>query len=191
MELQNLQWKIHLAKEIAPDPHEWFRVFGTWIPDSPEVFVDVADYSHVEDGPVVFLAGHQACYSLDGTGRRLGLLYDRRLPLEGSNAEKLRDSLLALLRAAQRLEGEASFAKKPVFLAGDLKLIVNNRALSPNAEETLAAIRPDLESLLGKICGPGNFSLSRDADPRKRFGVKVKAASPVTVDAALKRLESG
>ena len=188
MELQNLQWKIHLAEGSAPIPHEWFQAFGTWIPDSSEVFVDVADYSHVEDGPVVFLSGHQVCYSLDGTGRRLGLLYDRRLPMEGSNPDKLRESLLSILNAAKRLEDDGSFAKKPVFLAGNLTFIANNRALAPNTEATFAALKPDLEALLGKIYGTGAFSFTRSSDPKQRFQVRVKTQSPVTVAEALKRL---
>ena len=188
MNLQNLQWKIHLADGTSPPPQEWFRVFGTWIPDSPEVFVDVADYSHVEDGPVVYLAGLHVCYSLDGAGRRLGLLYDRRLPMEGSNADKLAESLLSVLQAAKRLEDDATFAKKPVFQAGNMILIVNNRALCPNTEATLAALQPDLEALLGRIYGAGDFSLKRDADPRRRFQVRIKAKSPIMASEALKKL---
>ena len=188
MNLQNIQWKIHLAEGSAPDPHEWFRVFGTWIPDSPEVFVDVADYSHVEDGPVVFLSGLHACYSLDGTGHRLGLLFDRRFPEDGNNAEKLAGSLGKALQAAKRLEDDATFAKKPVFLAGDLSLIVNNRALAPNTEATFAAVKPELEAVLGKIFGAGAFSLKRDPDPKQRFMVRVKASKPIAVAEALQRL---
>src|SRR5690606_15524340 len=70
MNLQNIQWKLHLDESTVGNPHDWFKAFGTWIPDSPEVFVDVADYSHVQDGPVIFLSGHNECYSLDATGRR-------------------------------------------------------------------------------------------------------------------------
>ena len=82
--LQNIQWKLHLDESAVGTPHEWFKAFAPWIPDSPEVFVDVADYAHVEDGPVVFLSGHNVCYSLDSAGRRHGLLYERRQPAEGT-----------------------------------------------------------------------------------------------------------
>ncbi len=188
VDLQNLQWKIHLENGASQQPEAWFRVFNTWIPDSPEVFVDVADYSHVEDGPVILLAGLQVNYSLDGAGRRLGLLYDRRQPASGSNADKLRESLTAALRAALRLEGEASFPTRPVFLGGDLALIVNNRAAAPNHDDTLAAVKPELDRLLSALFGSGEFTLTRDPDPRRRFAVQVKAKNPISVSKALSRL---
>jgi len=188
MDLQNIQWKLHLADGSSPDPHEWFKAFATWIQGSPEVFVDVADYSHVEDGPVIFLSGHIVCYSLDGAGRRLGLLYERRQPAEGSNAEKLRESLTSLLKHAQLLEDDETFTRKPKFLAGDIKFIVNNRGIAPNNEATFAALKPELEPLLAKVYGPGAFTLTREPDTRQRFMVYVKAKTPVTVGEALKKL---
>jgi len=188
IDLQHIQWKIHLEASAAPDPHEWFRVFGTWIPDSPEIFVDVCDYSHVEDGPVVFLSGHHVAYSLDATGRRMGLVYEGRQPVSGTNAEKLLTSLTAILNAAVRLESDASFQQKPVFSGDDLKFIVNSRAVAPNNEDSFAALKPELDSLLGKIYGAENFSMTRDPDVRQRFAVQVKALKPVSVAKALKML---
>ena len=186
--LQSIQWKIHLDPGTAPDPQEWFRVLGTWIPDSPEIFVDVCDYSHVEDGPVVFLSGHHVAYSLDASGRRLGLVYEGRQPVDGTNAEKLSASLTAILKATLRLESDTSFQHKPLFLGGDLKFIVNSRAIAPNNESTFAELKPELESLLGQIYGTGNFSMTRDPDVRQRFAVHVKAFTPISVTSALKKL---
>src|SRR4051812_37318649 len=104
MNLQFINWKLHLENPAEAEPDEWFKVFNGWIPDSPEIFVDVADYRHVQDGPVTILVGHYVNYSLDSTGRRLGLLYDYKHPMEGGNRDKLRSSLLGLLRVAKRLE---------------------------------------------------------------------------------------
>ena len=189
MDLQNIQWKIHLADGYSADAHEWFKVFGTWIPDSPEVFVDVADYSHVQDGPVIFLSGHAVCYSLDAVGKRLGLLYERRQPAaEGSNPEKLNESLSSLLKHAAMLESDATFKNKPKFVAGDLKFIVNNRAIAPNNDATLAALKPELEALLNKVYGTGDYTITRAPDVKQRFIVHVKAKAPVTVTEALKKL---
>ncbi len=189
IELQNIQWKMHLGNPAATKSHEWFRSFNTWIPESPEVFVDVADYSHVEDGPVILLVGHSVSYALDGAGRRLGLLYERRQPVAGSNVEKLRESLGELFQAALRLENDALFAEKPNFAVGDLKFIVNSRALAPNHEDTLTALRPELESLLGSLYGAGNFEIARNLDPRQRFMVSMRSQAPMTVSEALTRLK--
>jgi len=188
MNLQNIQWKIHLADGATPNPHEWFKSLGTWIPDSPEVFVDVADYSHVEDGPVIFLSGHNVAYSLDAAGRRLGLLYERRQPVDGTNTEKLEESLKSTLQHAALLEADASFTAKPDFVAGDIKFIVNNRGIAPNNDTTFATLKPQLETLLDKVYGPGAYSIKREQDSRQRFTVHVKANTWVSVAAALKSL---
>lgn len=186
--LQNIQWKLHLDEATVGDPHDWFKVFATWIPDSPEVFVDVADYTHVVDGPVIFLSGHNTCYSLDKTSGRHGLLYERRQPAEGTNPEKLRESLRTLLEHATRIEGDATFKVKPKFLAGDVKFIVNNRAIAPNNDATLEAVKPELSALLDTVYGAGNYTLEREQDVRQRFMVHVKAKAPVTVAEALAKL---
>ena len=188
MDLQNIQWKIHLDGSQAPNPHEWFKVFATWIPDSPEVFVDVADYSHVQDGPVIFLSGHNVAYTLDATNRRLGLLYERRQPAEGSNAEKLNESLTSTLKHAALLEADAGFADRPKFLAGDIKFIVNNRGIAPNNDATFATLKPELEALLNKVYSAGAYTLTREFDSRQRFMVHVKAKAAVSVTEALKKL---
>jgi hypothetical protein len=188
MNLQNIQWKLHLDEKTVGDHHNWFKAFGTWIPDSPEVFVDVADYSHVQDGPVIFLSGHNECYTLDATSRRLGLLYERRQPVDGTTAEKLHASFRTTLAHAALLEADAVFPVKPRFLAGDVKFIVNNRAIAPNDDETLATLKPELDALFTKVYGAGNYTLEREQDKRQRFMVHVKSKAPVTVSEALAKL---
>ncbi len=188
MNLQNIQWKLHLDEATVGDPHDWFKVFATWIVGSPEVFVDVADYSHVVDGPVIFLSGHNEAYTLDKTRGRLGLLYERRQPVETANPETLRASLKTTLAHAALIENDANFKVKPKFLAGDVTFIVNNRAIAPNNDETLSAVKPELSALLDAVYGAGNYSLEREQDKRQRFMVHVKAKAPVTVADALKKL---
>jgi hypothetical protein len=175
MDLQYLNWKVFLDDPAEIEPDEWFKVLNGWIPDSPEIFIDVADYKHVQDGPVVILVGHYLNLSLDHTGRRLGLLYDYKHPMEGSNEEKLKTSLLGLLRAAKRLEDDAGFGKKPKFRAGELRLIVNSRAIAPNSPESLEAVKPDLAKVLARVFGEGTFAIDHLADPRQRFMVQITA----------------
>lgn len=188
LNLQYLNWKIFLENPAEAEPEEWFKVFNEWIPDSPEVFLDAADYSHVNDGPVIVLVGHFLNLSLDANFRRRGLLLDYKQPMEGSNADKLKATLVSLLRAAKRLEGEAGFHHKPRFKASELMLIVNSRALAPNSPETLEAARPDLVKVLSAAYGDGGFSLEHNPDPRQRFQVTATSKTPFTLDELLSRL---
>jgi len=103
--------------------------------------------------------------------------------MEGSNEEKLKSSLLGVLRAAKRLEDEGGFGHKPKFKAGELRLIVNSRAIAPNSSETLEAVKPELAKLLARVFGEGAFTVEHEADPRQRFMVEVKAkGSPALAD---------
>ncbi len=188
MNLQYINWKLHLDNPAEAEPDEFFKVLNDWIPGAPEVFVDVADYKHVQDGPVVILVGHYVNYSLDHTGRRLGLLYDYKQPMDGGNADKLRSTLIGALRVAKRLQDEKGFTHAPRFQAGDLRFIVNSRALAPNTPQTLAAIKPDLLAVLEKAFGAGGFTFEHLTDARQRFMVDIVATGSPTLESVLQRL---
>lgn len=188
MNLQYINWKLHLDNPAEAEPDEFFKVFSSWIPESSEVFIDVADYQHVQDGPVTLLVGHYVNYSLDQTGRRLGLLADYKQPLEGHNGDKLTSTLLGLLRVAKRLEDEPGFSHKPRFHSGDLMFIVNSRALAPNTAETFAAVKQDVMQVLEKAYGPGNVTLEHRIDPRQRFMVQVVVKGSPSLNEVIGRL---
>lgn len=188
MNLQQLNWKIHLRNPGDTHSETWFKVFNTWIPDAPEIFIDVADYSHVGEGPVYLLSGHHANFVLDKTHGRLGLVYDRRQPMEGGNADKLRATLRDLVKGAVRLEEDATFHSKPVFDGGDLKLVVNNRGIAPNTEAQFAALQAEVKPLLDAVLGAGAYAVSRDADPKQRLNLSVKSKAALTAKDLLAKL---
>ncbi len=151
-------------------------VFHQWIQDSvaPELLVDVADYRHVPDGPGVMLIGHEANYSLDETGGRLGLLYNRKAVIEGDAQAALRQAFEAAQHAAQQLESAAPFAGKLHFDEGDVEVIVNDRLLAPNADATWEALRPEIERFFASVYGADRVHLERRGEPRERFRVGVR-----------------
>jgi hypothetical protein len=152
------------------------------------MLVDVADYRHVPDGPGVLLIAHEANYSLDQTGGRLGLLYNRKAASPGDTAAKLAQAVRAALEASQTLEGEAPFDGKLRFDAGDCEVIVNDRLLAPNTAETWDTLRPELERFFAGLFGEGAFRLERRGEPRERFRVGVKTTTPISAADALARL---
>ncbi len=189
--IENINWKIFLDNPEAAKPEELFRVFNGWIPDSPEIFIDVADYQHVGDGPLVLLSGHYVNYVLDSMEGRLGLLYDRRQPYDVNldNVARLKQSLLDTLRAAKRLADDASFPEKLKFFTGELRLVMNNRALTPNTPEAFAALQPHLAKALEAVFGANGFSLDySQGDARRRLTVTVKVKSAPSLENAIAAL---
>jgi hypothetical protein len=151
-------------------------LFHQWIQDgvAPELLIDVADYKHVPDGPGVMLIGHEANYSLDETGGRLGLLYNRKAAVQGDAQAVLRQAFNAARNATRLLEAAAPFAGKLHFDEGDVEIIVNDRLLAPNTDATWEALRPEFERFFTSVYGEGHVLLERRGEPRERFRVGVK-----------------
>lgn len=185
--LQHVNVKI-FAEELTPiDLADAVPVFHRWIQENvcEELLVDVADYRHVPAGPGILLVAHEANYSLDCAFNRLGLLYSRKAVVDGDTHRKLDQAFRAALEACLRLEQEPPFQGKLKFNAGDCEILVNDRLLVPNTEETWIALKPALEGYLRGIYGPLPFSLERVGEPRERFRVGVKTAAPVAVRSLL------
>ena len=179
MELQYLITKIFVDGELRLDPARVVNVFHRWVAQQsqPGMLVDVAELLHVPAGPGVVLVGVEADYALDHTGHRWGLLYRRKAPVAGTNADRVEQSFRAAAGVARLLEEE--FAGELKFSRSEFAVIVNDRALASNAPETFVGAKPELEVLFKALLGHGNFSLAPlDSDPRRRFGVLVKSATP-------------
>lgn len=135
----------------------------------------------------MLLIAHEANYSLDMAEGRLGLLYNRKSVVEGDTQAKLRQAFGAALSACRILEAEAPFEGRLRFDAGEWELIVNDRLLAPNTEETWQALRPELERFCAALYGEGAFTLERRGEPRERFRVRITTRRPVSIAAALER----
>ena len=93
------------------------------------------------------------------------------------------------LAACQLLEEEAPFQGKLRFDPADCEVIINDRLIAPNTEETWESFRPELERFFNGLYGAGQFTLERRGEPRERFRVGVKASGPVSVATALARIQ--
>jgi hypothetical protein len=175
------------VKLFARDPgavalDAFIPVFHRWIQERrvEGILVDVADYTHLHDGPGVVLVGHEADYSMDRSEGPLGLLYSRKQSLPGAPAERIRAAFLAALAGAAKLEAEPEFRGKLKFRAEEALVLSNDRLLAPNAEATFAAWRPHLLQAFGGVYRGARVELAREAtDPRRRFAVRVRTPEPV------------
>lgn len=184
----NLKFYLDDGREI--EPQTWLKTFNAWIPATPdEVLVDVADYSHIPSGPVTLLAGHEANTSIDNTDGELGLLYARKQPAEGEFPDWLRAAFRAALKTCRRLEEDPT-PDRPVRFRGDrVLLVLNDRLLCPNTDETLAAVRPHLQPLLKALYGGAETAVRRTPDSRHRFGLYIQAEGEFSVADLLENLE--
>lgn len=181
--IQHVNIKFFIQNAEAIKMSDAIGVFQKWIQEDKvdDLMIDVADYSQVPEGPGIVLVGHNALYSLDNNEGRLGVLFNRRTVIEGSNQDIVKEGIEKARKICQMLVAEDVFKGRLEFSNDQLQIIVNDRRLAPNTDETLASLKPDLEAALTATLGAANYTFERDQDPRSRFAVNVKSDRPFTV----------
>lgn len=191
MDLHRIHLKFFIEDADALSKDATFKIFNRWISEADgEVLVDVADYSHVPDGPVTLLAGHEANYSIDNHGGRLGLLYGRKQPLTGDLDERLQTACRAALTACRRLEEDPLLEGRLRFAGGELLLVANDRLNAPNDEATRQTLQPAFEKLLAKLYDGAAAEIGHDEDPKRLFSLHARAQTDAGVGDLLARIES-
>lgn len=190
--LQRFGLKIFADPASAGAPSTIIPVFHTWIQDHAVLglLIDVADYTHVVDGPSVLLVAHEANYALDETGRRPGLSYTRKQPLDGTFGERLAVAAAALISAARRLEQDTSRMTGGgiSFLASEIEFVANDRLAAPRTTDTESALRNELAAFGDRIFGGAEVEV-QPLDDAARLGFTVKTAEAATLDTLLSRVE--
>lgn len=175
MELRKINVKVFTAQPNQVPLADFIDIFHSWIQATDGVYHDVADYSHMQAGPGIILVAADANVSIDETGNRRGLLYSQKSKLGGSNLEKLSTVLRFALESCQRLEDEPALAGKLRFAGNELEIVVNDRLVAPNTDETFDEIRPDVDFLARRLYGTTNFTwLRARQDPRQRLNVTIR-----------------
>jgi len=190
MEMQHINVKLLVREAQSVDLEPLIPVFHSWIENQngDELLIDVADYTHVPAGPGVVLIGHEGNYSVDNTGNRLGVRYNRKESLDGSNQDRLAQAARAALSAFQRLETEPRLGGKLLFNGKDVEIFVNDRLLAPNNAATRDALDADFQLFSRKLFRGKPYSISYGEDPRSLFTAFVKAAQPLPIGELLEAL---
>ena len=178
MNVQHVNVKFFLEGPQDVDFDRLIEVFHGWVASqlTDSLLIDVADYRHVPEGPLVILVGHEADYVMDNSRGRLGLVYNRKAVVDGSNADRFGQAIGAAVDACDRLEGEMKGLK---FDRSEFDLAINDRATAPNNADTFATIRPQIEEFLAQI-GQNNVTVEHnDADLRRLFQMTIALAKPL------------
>ncbi|REJ90958.1 MAG: hypothetical protein DWQ29_06070, partial [Planctomycetota bacterium] len=131
------------------------------------------------DGPAVLLVGHEADYAIDRTSGEIGLLYNRKAPLEGSNTDRFQQALRAAARACLMLESELDGVR---FNRQKVEVLINDRAFAPNTPESQAAFEGELSTFLRDVLGAGEFELKGPDDARRRVGAVAELKSALDLE---------
>ena len=190
MQIQHVNVKLLVQGLGEADLEPLIPVFHNWIENQngDELLIDVADYRHVHGGPGIVLIGHEANYSVDNTGNRWGIRYNRKAILDGSNQDRLKQAVRAALMACQRLESEPRLGGKLRLDGREIELFINDRLAAPNDAETRAAADPEFQQFFRKLFRGKEYSISYTGEPRALFTANVKAAQPYSAAELLSAL---
>jgi hypothetical protein len=195
MDSHKLVIKFFSEDPAGVDEASFVPVFHSFIQThalADHLLIDVADYTHVPDGPGTVLVSHEANVYMDhSVGGRLGLMYQRKQPIAG--AETFRDRLAnvfaSALRAAALLEENPAFAGRLKFRTGDAAFRINDRLHAPNTHATYEEVAPELRSFLADLYRGSDVSIDyAPASPLQPFGVYLKSNNAPGITALLDRL---
>lgn len=186
MEATKLQVKLFLEPDQKVELERLVAVWHDWIRtgELAELLIDVADYSHVHQGPAVLLVGHAADYAMDFGGGRPGILYSRKRDASGPLGDRIEDALRRALTVCAKLEASLGLT----FRGDELVFRINDRLNAPNVDATLAEVRGPLESALAKLYAGSPFSIEREGTERELFGVHARSEGAPGVRALLPRI---
>ena len=189
MELQHINVKLHLKNSGVADLEPLISVFHDWVKEQSceEILIDVADYRHVPGGPGIILIGHEADFSLDEGDRHLGVRYNRKAPLPGSDQSRFRQALKAALEACDKLEVDPRLSGKLNLECQDIELFINDRLLAPNDPSTHHLVIPEIQQFYDDLFGKKNYLINHQEDPRKLFSVLVHLFQPINRANLLKK----
>jgi hypothetical protein len=191
MEFQHVNVKLFVKNAQEVDLEALVPVFHSWIQNQArgELLLDVADYRHVSSGPGVVLIGHHGNYSLDNTGGRLGVRYNCKTALAGTNQDRLIQATRAALAACRRLETEPRLHGSVQFNGHEMELFINDRLLAPNTPETRAAADMEFRAFFSGLFGEVEYTLSYSPDPRNLFSVQVRTSQAFDTATLLSNLK--
>jgi hypothetical protein len=175
METQRLALKLFAAAPCEATSTEYTLFFHRTIQEGGlrETFIDVTDYSHVPSGPGVMLICHEAHYSMDSGGGRLGLKCATKRGAAGDAAARVRRVLGKTLSACAAMESHEALSGKIRFSTDTLLFSIEDRLVAPNTAATFEAIAPVLSHVLSDVWGAAP-SLTRAGSPKECFQVEAR-----------------
>lgn len=180
--------KIYVAHtELAPA--DFVAIFHRWIQSARiehALLIDVADYSHVHDGPGVLLVAEQGYWGMDRGERRLGMQYRQRHGQPATAASGAAAALCQALGACALLEED--MAGKIEFAVDEVLVGFDDRLRAPNDAATLAALQPDLMAVAARLFGGPEVTVSQAGSPGGCFRARLSGAASGSVNELLARL---
>ena len=187
---QRLQIKLFTIQD-GIDKDDLINQFHSWIQKDlvDEITIDVADYSHVPDGPGILLVTHEADYAFDWCDGP-GIRYVRKKDLPETLPQAVLQSYKQVLKAAIRLESELGQATR--FDPTIVEITLLDRRLYPNRPYADPdPVLPELIEIFTSLFEEEDATHKRASqDLRYPYSVRIRVPHALGLEAILRNVES-
>ena len=150
MQLQKFGVKLFLNTNVSYKSKDFIPVFHSWIQNKAvedHLLIDVADYSHIQDGPGVMLVAHEGNFSLDQESQQPGIMYMRKTDIGGDFKGRFIHVLSTAIQAANNLS-DNNINKEVDFIRNSFRFIANDRRVAENTLENQKLYKDEVQKTL-------------------------------------------
>ena len=153
MQLQKFGVKLFLNTNGSYESKDYIPVFHSWIQNNAvedHLLIDVADYSHIQDGPGVMLVSHEGNFSFDKENQKLGIMYMRKTEIGGDFIQRFNKVLTTTIEAANRLS-KNNINKEINFIRNSIRFIANDRRIAENTSDNQKLYQDEVRKALVEL----------------------------------------
>ena len=183
MDLQKFGVKLFINANESYNSKEFIPVFHNWIQDKiidDHLLIDVADYSHIPDGPGVMLISHEGNFSLDQENQQPGIMYMRKTEIAGSFKERFNTVLSTVIKAAN-LVSDININKQVDFKPNLFRFIANDRLYAENTADNQGLYKEKIQNALGGKYPDRQFEFGDISDGNERLAFTVNFSNDIDI----------
>ena len=183
MQLQKFGVKLFLNTNGNYDSKDFIPVFHSWIQKkvvSDHLLIDVADYSHIQDGPGVMLIAHEGNFSLDQEGQQPGIMYMRKTDIHGDFKGRFIHVLSTATQVANKLS-DNNINKEVDIIRNSFRFIANDRRVAENTIENQKLYRDEVQQALIELHPTCEFTFEDISRGNERLAFTVNFNQDINI----------
>ena len=183
MELQKFAIKLFLNMNESYSSKDFVPVFHNWIQDkviSDHLLIDVADYSHVPDGPGVMLIAHEGHFSLDQENHQPGIMYMRKTDLDGTFNDRFNKILSTVIEVADRLRN-SKVNMDINFISNSFRFITNDRLYAENTIENQNLYKERIQNALNDKYPDNEVDYEEISGEKERLAFTIRFSDAINI----------
>ena len=183
MVLQKFGVKLFFKTNGSFNSKDFIPVFHNWIQDKiidDHLLIDVADYSHIPDGPGVMLVAHEGNFSLDQENQQPGIMYMRKTEISGNFKERFNTVLSTVVKAANRLN-DNNISKQVDFTPNSFRFITNDRLYAENTADNQDLYKQKTQKSLDEKYPGHQFEFGDVSDENERLAFTVNFSNDIDI----------